>query len=138
MLDFREIERLRKDPRAALLLAQRLLNFRDHLDDRQLAFLEDIVHEKAPRAISDQFWPLTTRQLEWLVDIRDGLKDHHTVNGFSVARLLEEAWLNRFELDNDEHIEFLDRNKGRTTLKARQIGLLLHIARRLQLVEQYA
>jgi hypothetical protein len=105
----------------------------------ELAFLDDIACEKAPRAIKDRLYDLTTRQIEWLVDLRDGTKDHaKTENGLSVARLIEQCWLNRHGLDSDEHIDFIERIHGRTTLKARQLGLLLHIARKLHEIEEYA
>jgi hypothetical protein len=135
----REIERLRKSPREIQQIASVLLR---HPEGQWSAyegkFLNDIAVEWAPRAARDRRWDITTRQVEYLLELRDGLEEFSvTPNGFSVARLIEECWLGRFDLVDDEHIEFLERIKGRTRLKGRQLGLLLHIARKLHVIEEY-
>jgi hypothetical protein len=135
----REIERLRKSPREIQDIANRLLREpEDQWSPYERKFLNDIAVEWAPRAARDRRWHISTRQVEYLLELRDGLEEVAvTPNGFSVARLIEECWLCRLELIDEEHIEFIERIRGRTKLKARQLGLLLHIARKLHVIEEY-
>lgn len=139
MTNFREIERLRKDPQQVLSLSNALLNCGQRWSEKEVDFLEGLRDVKAPLAIRDKYYYLSTRQIEWLVDLRDGIGDYDTTpnGGFSVAILLERCWLNRFDLDNEDHIGFLEENRGRARLKKRELGLLLHIARRLHEIEEY-
>src|SRR6516164_9181380 len=66
MQDYREIDRIRKDTVAVHSLAKGLLNTPNHeWNDWELDFLEHMVRHRGPN-------PITTRQGEKLIELRDG------------------------------------------------------------------
>lgn len=83
--------------------------------------------------------PLSTRQSEKLVELRDDHELHTRVDGFSVTSLIEGCWLARLDLESDSDLEFMERLKegGRTALRRREVRRLLHCARELGVVERY-
>jgi hypothetical protein len=65
MQDYREIDRIRKNPVAVSSLAKRLLVIPNHdWNDWELEFLEHIARHRGPD-------PITTRQGEKLIELRD-------------------------------------------------------------------
>jgi hypothetical protein len=130
-----EIERVRKDPEAFRLLARHLLADPDYArirSDTATDFLENI-----SRYGSDE---LTTRQGEFLLELRDEAKAHFKIgDGLSVAILIEKCFQARLELGNDHDIERIAALKasGRGYVTGKEIGWFKRICRELGEIEAY-
>ena len=87
MADWKEINRISKDPQAVRSLARVLLKlpYVTWAEERE-RFLKDMAREREP---------ITTRQAEYLLDLRDETELYSSVGGFSVASLSEDCWRNR-------------------------------------------
>jgi hypothetical protein len=134
MQDYKEIDRVRKDSVAVKSLAKRLLSIPNHdWNDWELDFLEHMVRHRGPE-------PITTRQGEKLIELRDHSEYHSSVQGFSVAALITNCWLARDDLKSAEDRKFIEDLKasGVSALRRRQLGKLLACARELGEVEKYA
>jgi hypothetical protein len=83
--------------------------------------------------------PITTRQGEKLIELRDHSEYHSSVQGFSVASLITDCWLARDDLKKEEDIKFIDNLKtsGASALRRRHLGKLLACARQVGAVEKY-
>jgi hypothetical protein len=132
MQDYKEINRVRKDPVAVRSLAKRLLVIPNHdWNDWELDFLEHMARHRGP---------ITTRQGEKLIELRDDSEYHSSVKGFSVASLITNCWLARDDLNSEQDRKFIEELKasGASAIKRRQLGKLLACARELGEVEKYA
>jgi hypothetical protein len=127
MASWKEIEEFKRDPARARALAKSLLVTTGWTAWEE-PFLEDMQarHER-----------LSTRQAEKLLEIRDDAQWVSSIKGFSVRTLLQTCWEARFDLDNDDDIEFLERLKANssTTAKYRDASRLLRCARKLQMID---
>jgi hypothetical protein len=93
MPDYREIDRVRKDSVAVSSLAKRQLAIPSHdWNDWELDYLEHMARHRGRD-------PITTRQGEKLIELRDDSEYHSSVEGFSVASLITKllACARRFE-----------------------------------------
>ena len=78
MQDYKEIDRIRKDLVAVRSLAKRLLELqRADWNDWEIDFLQHMARHKGPD-------PITTRQGEKLLELRDDAEYYSSVRGFSV------------------------------------------------------
>jgi hypothetical protein len=133
MQDYKEIDRVRKDSVAVKSLAKRLLSIPNHdWNDWELDFLEHMVRHRGPE-------PITTRQGEKLIELRDYSEYHSSVQGFSVASLITNCWLARDDLKDEEDRNFIDNLKASdaSALRRRHLGKLLACARQVGAVEKY-
>ena len=124
-----EMKKLADSPAAVNALAASLLNMADvDWTEWEIDFLEGKTRFCGPD-------PLTTRQREMLFELRDNARSYTTFEGFSVASLLRECWLNRLDLSEDDE-DFIVRlyAQGTTTLKRRPLFKLLRCARELDLI----
>jgi hypothetical protein len=82
--------------------------------------------------------PLTTRQAEMLIELRDASRTYTSLDGIDVVTLVNECWLARFDLDEESEV-FVSSLKaaGIRGLKRRAALRLLSCARELGLVERY-
>jgi hypothetical protein len=85
--------------------------------------------------------PITTRQAEYLTDLRDESELYSTVGGFSVASLIEDCWHHR-EPDryrglSDDNCDFIERLRGKSALPRPQLRRLFACCRELGLIEAY-
>jgi hypothetical protein len=133
MTNWQEINRISKDPQAVRLLARRLLKLAYvSWSEERRGFLEKMAKQREP---------IGTRQAEYLLDLRDATELFSTVQGFSVARLIENCWRNRFPDRyrglSDENCEFIESIKGKTILARPQLLRLLFCCRQLGLIEEY-
>jgi hypothetical protein len=134
MQDYREIDRVRKDSVAVSSLAKRLLAIPSHdWNDWELDFLEHMARHRGRD-------PITTRQGEKLIELRDDSEYHSSVKGFSVVSLITNCWLARDDLNGEQDRKFIEDLKasGVSAIKRRQLGKLLACARELGEVEKYA
>jgi hypothetical protein len=134
MQDYREIDRVRKDSVAVSSLAKRLLAIPNHdWNDWELDFLEHMARRRGRD-------PITTRQGEKLIELRDDSEYHSSVKGFSVASLITNCWLARNDLNSEQDRKFIEDLKasGVSAIKRRQLWKLLACARELGEVEKYA
>jgi hypothetical protein len=131
MQDYREIDRIRKDVVAVRSLAKRLLVLPDaDWNDWEVDFLQHMARHKGPD-------PITTRQGEKLLELRDDAEYCSSVNGFSVQSLINNCWLARDDLSREEDKKFIEDLKGATCVKRRQLRKLLVCAREIGEIEQY-
>jgi hypothetical protein len=127
MASWKEIERIRKDREAVRAIAKRLLP-NDELSEWEREFL---------RSKTAARHELTNRQGEKLLEIRDGAEPLTEVAGFSVRLLLENCFLARLDLsEEDEDFITRMRAKNTTTILRRHAGRLMRCARQLLLVDQ--
>lgn len=128
----KEIKRLKDEPKAARALAQALLaNERSTWTDWELDFLEDM----AARANTEAH---STRQLEKLLELRDASRHHSRVDGLSVRSLIDECWLGRIDLAEDDEA-FISSLKAESpdALKLRPLKRLLYCSRQLGIIDHY-
>jgi len=133
MQDYKEIDRLRKDSVAVNSLAKRLLVIPNRdWNDWELDFLEHMARHRGPD-------PITTRQGEKLIELRDYSEYHSSVKGFSVASLIANCWLARDDLSTAEARKFIQELKASSvsSLRSRQLAKLLACARELGEIEKY-
>jgi hypothetical protein len=131
MQDYREIDRIRKDLVAVRSLAKRLLDLPDaDWNDWEIDFLQHMARHKGPD-------PLTTRQGEKLIELRDDAEHYSSVHGLSVQSLINNCWLARDDLSREEVKKFIEDLKATTCVKRRQLRKLLACARELGEIEQY-
>jgi hypothetical protein len=129
-----EMKKLGDDLEAVRRLATVLLEARDvEWTDWERLFLEGMVDRRSSE-------PLSARQREVLIDLRDNAQVMTNVRGFSIGRLIRDCWLNRFDLEDDEDLVFVERLKAEapTTLKRRPAMRLLACANRLDVVPRFA
>ena len=133
MQDYKEINRIRKDLVAVRSLAKRLLNL-PHADwnDWEIDFLQHMSRHKGPD-------PITTRQGEKLLELRDDAEYYSAVRGFSVQCLIENCWLARDDLDSEDDRRFIQQLKETrySSIKRRHLRKLLACACELGEIEQY-
>lgn len=95
-IDYREMKRLADDPQAARALADLLLTHRaDLLSDGA----QDLLASLKKRAVEK---PLTMRQLEALLDIRDRSTVSDKVGPYDLAKLVRQVWERRADLADFE------------------------------------
>ncbi len=131
MADYREINALAKNPSRARSLAKFLLS-QDNLarTDWEADFLTAMLERR------DE---LTTRQAEKLVEIRDDQILYTKVDQFVFKRLIETCWCNRFDLDSDEDLAFIEQLKssGNVALRKSEALRLKRIAIALDEIEPH-
>ena len=133
MTDWREINRMSKDPQAVRSLAQKLLKL------PYVTWSEG--REKSLKDMALEREPITTRQTEYLLDLRDETELHSVAGKFSVAALIEDCWRNRdpdrYRGLSDDNREFIERIRGKTSLARPQLRRLFACCRELGLIEGY-
>src|SRR5262245_45832468 len=104
MTDWKEINRISKNPQAVRSLAEKLLKLPyASWSGQRRSFLTDMAKRREP---------ITARQAEYLIDLRDETELHHKADGFSVASLIEDCWCHRdpdrYRGLSDENCEFIE------------------------------
>jgi hypothetical protein len=133
MQDYKEIDRIRKNLGVVRSLAKRLLDLpRADWNDWEIDFLQHMVRHKGPD-------PITTRQCEKLLELRDDAEYYSSVHGFNVQSLIKNCWLSRDDLDSEEDRKFVEHLKETSfsCVKRRQLRKLLACARQVGEIEQY-
>jgi hypothetical protein len=127
-----EMSRVANDAAAVRAIASGLLaSARRDFTDWELDFLEHM-------AVWAGREPLSQRQREKLLELRDDARTYRTVDGISVARLVQQCHEARADLDDDDGSFVADLRTSCTSgLKRRALLRLLRCARRLGLVESY-
>ncbi len=95
-------------------------------------FLRDISEYRNPE--------LTTRQAEYLLKLRDDKEKHFKIaDGLSVATLIDNCYCARFELLDDNDVEFVERlhQSGRAYVTGRQKHWFVRICKQLNEIEGY-
>jgi hypothetical protein len=132
MASYLEMQKLALNPSAVPMLA----GYLRQLDTVQWTEWElDFLESMAKRTGLE---PISTRQREVLVELRDDAVSHtKTRDGLSVCTLILQCWQARLDLDDDDDIAFIDElyGSGTTALKRRPLGRLLSCARQLNWVD---
>jgi hypothetical protein len=133
MQDYKEIDRIRKNLVAVRSLAERLLSFpRADWNDWEVDFLQHMARHRRPD-------PITTRQCEKLLELRDDAEYYSSVRGFGVQSLIQNCWFARDDLESEDDRKFIEHLKETScsSVKRRQLRKLLACARQLGEIEQY-
>ena len=131
MTDYREINDLAKDAGRARSIAVYLLKLGDiDWTDWELDFLDTM------RAREE---PLSTRQAEKLVELRDDAVLYRKVDGFVLKTLIGQCFHYRDELNSDHDREFVEglKSSGQEALRKRDAVRLLRCARAIGEIEQH-
>jgi hypothetical protein len=133
MTDWRKINEISKDPQAVRSLARKLLKLPyASWPEYSRKFLENMAKQREP---------ITTRQAEYLIELRDETELHQVAGGFSLESLIEDCWRHR-EADrhrglSDENRDFIERMRGKRALPRPQLRRLFACCRELGLIEAY-
>lgn len=128
MASWREIERVRKDPKTFRAVAGTLLTL-GGWNEWESGFLEGLAHYKRDE--------LTNRQAERLLEIRDGIVEVESIRGFSVAALIRACYLARHDLDDEDETWIAELHAGGKTMIRRRHGArLMRCARQLYIVDE--
>lgn len=131
MASWHEINEMTRNPSGCRDLARRLFDVHGQsVNEWELGFLESI----AGKTAAEQF---TTRQVEKLLQIRDGLEPVKELYGFNLADLLKRVYEARLDLsdDDEEWIAALWAKRDETYMRRRAGLRLLRCARQLGIVE---
>jgi len=126
-----DMQRLAHDAAAVRALARSLLSLAGaEWTDWEHEFLDNMALHDGPE-------PLSQRQREVLVELRDNARSHARIDGFSVAHLIRDCWLARTDLleEDEAFIDGLKRS-GATSLKRRQLFRLLRCAKELGIIDR--
>jgi hypothetical protein len=132
MPNWKEISRIAKDPGAVRILAKSLLRMSEmEWNVWEVAFLENMTTQQEP---------LTTRQSEKLLEIRDAARYFSTYDGFNIETLIEKCWMARADLDDEQDVAFIERLKASAakSIRRRQVKRLFRCCRELFILEQAA
>lgn len=127
-MNYRELDALTKDPQRASLTAAMLLTL-DNADwnEWEVDFLENLSTWTAP---------LSTRQAETLIELRDASVLYDKIDGFSLKTLIDKLWIYRHELADAGFINHL-KACGTVKLRKRQALKLLAYARQIGEIEPH-
>lgn len=125
-----ELHNIKKNATAVRNLSRRLIAYEDDLTEFEESFLRG-------KADWPDDLPLSHRQAEVLLEIRDNHELVSQYRGFSVPRLVEACRLRSSELANERDAEFIDELHGRTSVPRRLIWRLARCSRELEVIEDY-
>lgn len=131
MMNDREIDRLKRNPRAFRDLALFLLCIPDAAwTDWEHDFLESV----SVRAFDDG---PSTRQCEVLLDLRDGVTAYSQIEGFSVRAVIAGTWQARYDLGEEDE-RFIDAlyASGASVIRRRALKRLLGCARQVDVIDR--
>jgi hypothetical protein len=128
---WREIDRVRKNPKGAADIAKRLLTLPlSEFTDWEIDFLRSI---QRLRNVEE----FTTRQAEKLLQIRDDIEEVTEVLGFGVQLLLKGCFEARFDLSEvDEEWVVARFQASPRNIRRKHVGRLVRCARELNLIEE--
>jgi hypothetical protein len=127
MSSWKEIEKIKGDPAGARAMAKVLLATAE-LTSWEGPFLEGMEVHKGP---------LSTRQAEKLVEIRDQNRWVSKIRDFSVRLLLNACWEARHDLNDEDDIAFIEslKARGASTARYREACRLVRCARELGVID---
>jgi len=130
-MDYREVDRLKKDAVAVRNLARSLQTYPpDTWTDWEVDFLASMANRDADETSS-------MRQCEVLLDLRDNAKSYSTIKSFSVRQLIERTWLAHADLDEDDEAFVRSLHaSGATTIKKRAANRLLACAYKVDAINE--
>lgn len=129
MASWKEIERLRKQPKEFVALAKSLAGQSD-LTEWESLFLESI-------DLKNQAEGFSLRQSEKLLEIRDNNQEIERFDGFKIETLVAAAFHGRLDLNEDDEDWIVAlRGKRTNSVKRREIGRLMRLVRELGIIEQ--
>ncbi len=127
-----EMKRLAEDADAVRTLA-RFLHHMDDCDwsDWELDFLDSMASRDTPE-------PLSMRQREVLVELRDRAELARDWRGIPIRRLIEQTHLARLDLDEDDEAFVIGlADRWPTSLRKGQLARLVRLAARVGVIEPY-
>ena len=127
MASYKEIIALGRDPVRVRAVARRLLASAEDWTDWERDFLEGLVAEYGSDALS-------APQREKLAELRRGAEYVFEVEELDVGSLIEKCWPLRLDLDYEDDIAFIERERGSTSIRRRHVERLLRCCRRLGVI----
>ena len=124
---YKEMLALDRDPVRVRAVARRLLASAEDWTDWERDFLEGLVAEYGSEALS-------APQREKLAELRHGAEYVSKVEELDVASLIEKCWPLRLDLDYEDDIAFIERERGSTSIRRRHVERLLRCCRKLGLI----
>lgn len=112
MVNYRDVNELAKDAKRVQSTAKFLFRLAADWTDWELDFLESMM-----RCSTD----LSTRQAEKLAELRDNAIRYTAASGFVFATVIERCWRNRYDLNTDEDLEFIERLNSRGEVALRRV-----------------
>jgi len=98
--------------------------------DWELDFLEHMREHVGPE-------PISMRQREVLFELNDKARSYRDYRGIPVRRLVNQCWCARLDLDEDEDDFIAGLHAANpTSLKRRALYRLVHLARKLGLIDE--
>jgi hypothetical protein len=138
MASYREMDAVGRDRARFVLMARQCLLL-SGLDDKERQFLKDLI--SGNEMMGGKPDRLSTRQAEWLFEIREKYELHtHLVGDFSVAILIQRVHEARLDID-DPDLEWITKIWQRVPrpdrLRRSDIGRLRRCAIRIGEIEPY-
>ena len=127
MASYKEIIALGRDPVRVRAVAHRLLASAEDWTEWERDFLEGLVAEYGSDALS-------APQREKLAELRRGAEYVFEVEELDVGSLIEKCWPLRLDLDYEDDIAFIERERGSTSIRRRHVERLLRCCRKLGLI----
>ncbi len=127
-----EMQKLAQNPAAVGSLASYLLKLTDiGWTDWEIDFLDSMAGRSGRE-------PISLRQREKLIELRDDARTYSSFDGFSVSSLVDRCWQARLDLSEDDE-DFIVRlhDQRANSLKRRPVLRLLHCARQLHLIDGF-
>jgi hypothetical protein len=125
-----EILRIAKDPAAVHSLGKRLSSLPNHeWRPWEVDFLESMSKFAGPE-------PLTMRQREKLIELRDDAEYLTEYRGLSIERLNERCYLGRDDLSESD-AEFIEGLLGQSSIQRRKLGQFLRCCRQLGEIDNH-
>ncbi|MEQ1697134.1 MAG: hypothetical protein ABL901_14965 [Hyphomicrobiaceae bacterium] len=130
MASYTQMSRTAADPAAVKGMAAFLLTVAGaDWSDWEVDFLEHMREHEGPA-------PLTMRQREVLFELNDKARSYTDYRGLSVRRLIDQCWLARTDLDDDNESFIAQLNDARpASLKQSSLYRLVRCARQLGIIE---
>ena len=127
MASYKEIIALGRDPVRVRAVAHRLLASAEDWTEWERDFLEGLVAEYGSDALSPP-------QREKLAELRRGAEYVFEVEELDVGSLIEKCWPLRLDLDYEDDIAFIERERGSTSIRRRHVERLVRCCRKLGLI----
>jgi len=127
MASYKDMLALGRNPVRVRAVARRLLASAEDWTEWERDFFEGLVAEYGSDALSPP-------QREKLAELRRGAEYVSKVEELDVASLIEKCWPLRLDLDYEDDIAFIERERGSTSIRRRHVERLVRCCRKLGLI----
>jgi hypothetical protein len=139
MTDYKEVNALQRDLDRARSVAEFLLALVGmDWTEWEVSFLNSIIKQVDDRIASRNKEPLSTRQAEMLVELRDDSVWYESPDNFSIKALVNDCFVMQHLLSENE-VDFIKHHKvaGTTKHRRREVIFLFRCARKAMAIEPH-